>query len=222
MASTKQQFTPDQILEAGRRAEAQGQFDYAVQFYRHLTENHPRSTEAGFAREALARLTAQVAEGQPPQRNGSTHWPIDTHGHRESQRDPPSRDTAREHARTEKPVEHGRRPRPSDVMRTAFEVPQPAAGFLIGRVLAYLVAAFGSVLAVLGFAMAVIALVAGSLPMVPPVGPPWAAGVVTAVVGLLFLFVGLLALASFASAIAARDSAALLRAIAEDIAGRRW
>lgn len=56
MAQAKPQFSAEQILEAGRRAEAQGQIDYAIQFYRHLTDHHATAPEAQIAREALARL----------------------------------------------------------------------------------------------------------------------------------------------------------------------
>lgn len=56
MAQAKPQFTAEQILEAGRRAEAQGQLDYAIQFYRHLTDHHPNAPEAQIAREALSNL----------------------------------------------------------------------------------------------------------------------------------------------------------------------
>lgn len=65
MAQAKPQFTAEQILEAGRRAEAQGQLDYAIQFYRHLTDHHPNAPEAQAAREALARLGPARAAGGP-------------------------------------------------------------------------------------------------------------------------------------------------------------
>lgn len=52
------QFTPAQVLEAGRRAEAEGKLDYAVQFYRHLATHYPSTSEAQAAREGLQRLAA--------------------------------------------------------------------------------------------------------------------------------------------------------------------
>ncbi len=61
MAQGSHQFTPTQILEAGRRAEAEGRTEYAIQFYRHLTEHMARSAEAAVARDALLRLGAAPA-----------------------------------------------------------------------------------------------------------------------------------------------------------------
>ena len=65
------QFSPGQILEAGRRAENDGRVGYAIQFYRHLTDHHGWSPEAAVAKEALARLSnvrpaADATTGQPP------------------------------------------------------------------------------------------------------------------------------------------------------------
>lgn len=56
MAQGTPQFSPAQVLEAGRRAEAEGKFDYAVQFYRHLVTHFASSAEAGAAREGLDRI----------------------------------------------------------------------------------------------------------------------------------------------------------------------
>ena len=39
MVHAPPQFTPAQLIESGRRAEAEGRLDLAVQFYRHLTEH---------------------------------------------------------------------------------------------------------------------------------------------------------------------------------------
>lgn len=56
MAQGTPQFSPAQVLEAGRRAEAEGKFDYAVQFYRHLVTHFSSSAEAGAARDGLDRI----------------------------------------------------------------------------------------------------------------------------------------------------------------------
>ena len=50
------QFTPQQLLDAGRRAEAEGKLDLAVQFYRHLTDNYAPTSEAAEARNGLGRI----------------------------------------------------------------------------------------------------------------------------------------------------------------------
>lgn len=56
MVQTSVQFTPVQVLQAARRAEAEGKMDYALQFYRHLVEQHGGTTEAQEAREGLFRI----------------------------------------------------------------------------------------------------------------------------------------------------------------------
>ena len=66
MAQGSQNFTPAQILEAGRRAEAEGRVEYAIQFYRHLTDHLARTAEATTAREALHRLGAVAGSSQAP------------------------------------------------------------------------------------------------------------------------------------------------------------
>src|SRR4029078_2806014 len=56
MVQTSVQFTPVQVLQAPRRAEAEGKMDYALQFYRHLVEQHGTTAEAQEAREGLFRI----------------------------------------------------------------------------------------------------------------------------------------------------------------------
>src|SRR5262245_35681958 len=56
MAQASLQYTPVQVLQAARRAEAEGKMDYALQFYRHLVEQHSSSPEAQEAREGLFRI----------------------------------------------------------------------------------------------------------------------------------------------------------------------
>lgn len=60
------QFTPEQLIVAGRRAEQQGQAHYAQQFYRYLADTFPTSTEAYEARDALYRLSQPAAEPHHP------------------------------------------------------------------------------------------------------------------------------------------------------------
>jgi len=50
------QFTPQQLLESGRRAEAEGRPDLAHQFYWHLAEQYGYTAEAADARNGLARV----------------------------------------------------------------------------------------------------------------------------------------------------------------------
>lgn len=53
------QFTPAQVVQAGRRAEKDGKPDLAAHFYRHVVEHYGASPEAAEARESLSRLTAR-------------------------------------------------------------------------------------------------------------------------------------------------------------------
>jgi hypothetical protein len=50
------QFTPRQLLDAGRRAEADGKLDQANQLYRHLADNYAYTAEAAEARDGLGRI----------------------------------------------------------------------------------------------------------------------------------------------------------------------
>jgi hypothetical protein len=64
------QLTPAQLIDAGRRAEAQGRPDAAVQFYRYLTEYFAEAVEAAEAHNALGRIGAaqslpRIAKPQP-------------------------------------------------------------------------------------------------------------------------------------------------------------
>lgn len=71
---TAAQFTPEQLIVAGRRAEQQGQTGYALQFYRYLAEKYPNTAEAFEARDALFRLhgAENPPQGQQPQRPAAT------------------------------------------------------------------------------------------------------------------------------------------------------
>lgn len=55
-AQSSVQYTPVQVLQAARRAEAEGKMDYALQFYRHIVEHHGATEEAAAAREGLFRI----------------------------------------------------------------------------------------------------------------------------------------------------------------------
>jgi hypothetical protein len=67
MGQMSVQYTPVQVLQAARRAEAEGKMDYALQFYRHLVENHGQTGEAQEAREGLFRIAEWRWGDQNPQ-----------------------------------------------------------------------------------------------------------------------------------------------------------
>jgi len=85
------QFTPVQVLQAARRAEAEGKMEYALQFYRHLVEHHVSTSEAHEAREGLLRIaewrwgearafggqTSQPAPAPTPQASQNTYTAIE-------------------------------------------------------------------------------------------------------------------------------------------------
>jgi hypothetical protein len=57
------QFTPAQVLEAARRAEAEGRNELAQKFYLHLADNYAGSSEAAAAQTALSRLSMGAVPG---------------------------------------------------------------------------------------------------------------------------------------------------------------
>ena len=71
------QFTPQQVLEAGHRAEVDGQRTYAAQFYTYVLTHNPGTLEAGEAAEAMRRLETTPDEGSqtPPFAPASTKHP---------------------------------------------------------------------------------------------------------------------------------------------------
>jgi hypothetical protein len=79
MGQMSVQYTPVQVLQAARRAEAEGKMDYALQFYRHLVEHHGTSAESQEAREGLFRIAewrwgeARVTQRQEAVNAGPTH-----------------------------------------------------------------------------------------------------------------------------------------------------
>ena len=93
MVQTSVQFTPVQVLQAARRAEAEGKMDYALQFYRHLVEQHGTTPEAQEAREGLFRIAewrwgeARVARGRDVANGGGQGA---SHGHVATVGIPPS------------------------------------------------------------------------------------------------------------------------------------
>ena len=73
-------FSPFQLLEAARRAEAEGHIDAAYQYYRQRVDQYAYSAEAAQAREGLARLNGGRQpniwhlNGTPPAGDGTGRW----------------------------------------------------------------------------------------------------------------------------------------------------
>ena len=82
MAQASLQYTPVQVLQAARRAEAEGKMDYALQFYRHLVEQHGSSVEAQEAREGLFRIAEwRWGEARVARRQEAANGQQSNHGH---------------------------------------------------------------------------------------------------------------------------------------------
>ena len=71
MAHGVPSFTPRQLLDAGRRAEAEGKLDLAHQFYGHLNDLYGHTSEATEGRNGLIRTGAGAPPPQVWQMNGT-------------------------------------------------------------------------------------------------------------------------------------------------------
>ena len=196
MLQSTQQFTPQQLLESGRRAEGEGRFDLAGQFYRHLIEHHAYTAQSVDARDALARIGAGAGEPRPPSWYASA-TPAETAGSR-------------------LPSVRGARRRAAVRQRN----------YKAGRVMAALLSGLGWLVAAAGLAAWPVYLMMGSPILeqsLVPFGLPggWvapaalAAGLVTA--GLVIVFWGQLARAVFDQANAARELVAFERGRSEAV-----
>jgi hypothetical protein len=149
MAQAPANITAAQVLEAGRLAEAEGRLDYAVQFFRHLTEHHASSPEAMMARQALARLAPRSAERpQAP----ALHRPSPLNGSAISG----NGSSARLHAVEERRPGISIAPLDAAAIGIPLELPPPVRGYVPGRVVAQALTATGLVAA--GFGIVLIAL----------------------------------------------------------------
>jgi hypothetical protein len=215
MVQTSMQYTPVQVLQAARRAEAEGKMDYALQFYRHLVEQHGAAPEAQEAREGLFRIAewrwgeARIARRQDGTAAPSGPFPQAVPG---SASQPPSVD---------EPAE------PSTFTGSAAQLPQVVSRdsdeFLplfkprygLAKFVAYGVSGLGLVSAIAGVAAAVLAG-AGAVEEVSSVGTfglpiGLVLGVPAALLGLVLLLAGQLAVAVLASANANLEMLAIER-----------
>jgi len=214
---TSPQVTAAQVLDAGRRAEADGRVDYAVQFYRHLADHHASAPEAQIAREALSRLKRQAVNGEggvssksaapPPLRSPRSHSTADISSSNSRSGRKPIRLA---------PVGKGNLPE-------IVELPEPARAYLVGRLIAHAFAVLGTLLIVAGL------VAAGAVAFLPSEVaarvPVWLTshhpltGLVAALLGFGLIFSGQLARAVFDMADASRELAAIERAKVEHANG---
>lgn len=209
MVQASPQVTAAQVLDAGRRAEADGRIEYAVQFYRHLTDHHSGAPEAVAAREALSRLKRQGSFSDQASRMRPANPPPLRGSHRgtdEMKRAGPK--VGRGPIRIA-PVGAGPAP-------ARMELPVPPADYFTGRLIAYAFAGVGGLIFLAGLLLAVAvavmpAEVAARIPAWMPVFHPLT-GTGAAMLGLVLVFSGQVGRALFDLAIASRDIAAIERA----------
>jgi hypothetical protein len=214
MVQTAMQYTPVQVLQAARRAEAEGKMDYALQFYRHLVEQHGTTPEAQEAREGLFRIAewrwgeARIARRQDGAAPPSAVAPASA----ASPPQPPKVDEpaaastfAGKNAQLPQVVSRG-----SEELLPLFKPRYRAA-----KIIAYGVSVLGVAAALTGTVAAVLAGAGGVEPVsaIGSYGLPIGLllGVPTALVGLVLLLVGQLAVAVFATANANLEMLAIER-----------
>lgn len=216
MVQTAMQYTPVQVLQAARRAEAEGKMDYALQFYRHLVEQHGSTPEAQEAREGLFRIAewrwgeARIARRQDGAGAAGAQFAQAAAG-------PP------QPPKVDEPAP------PSAFAGSAQQLPQTvsrdSAGdelvplfkprYRVAKTIAYGVSGLGLVSALAGTAAAVLAG-AGAVEQVSAVGLfglpiGLVLGVPAALLGLVLLLAGQLAVAVFESANANLEMLAIER-----------
>jgi hypothetical protein len=189
------QFTPRQLLDAGRRAEAEGKLDHAIQLYRHLTDHYAYTAEATEARNGLGRIGVGAGQ-QLWAENGAA---------------PPASPNSAAFA-------HGRMPGPHSGARNRAVAKE--RHYRTGRVLATLVSWAGWMIVAAGVAMVPLGLAADpslllrGLPYAASMGSTEAvaAAVALSAVGLVVVFWGQMASALFDQANATRELVAIERA----------
>lgn len=233
------QYTTAQILEAARRAEAEGRLEFAHQFYRHLAEQHPASPEAGLARDGMSRLQHIFGPDRPARE--APLFDLST-----PRRAPPPLAAATAPAYPSAPSPQGlpvatplaREPafddypqrqnavQPAAVVTRSeipFEPPPLRKDYRTARLIARLLTWIGGIAVLAGLAALPVSILSPrSLQAVPLIGAwfggvTFGAGIVAG--GLAQMVVGQLLRALLDQANATRDIAALARAKAEHDAG---
>jgi hypothetical protein len=219
MMHTSVQYTPLQVLQAARRAEAEGKMDYALQFYRHIVENHASSPEAQESREGLMRIAEwRWSETRGNQQRRQDYTGVQSPSHARytpppSERSDPYADEAAASERS------GRMPQ--IIAREAAKAAEGAgpatvaSHYRLAKIMAQVVSGVGWASVVAGLAITIVAVaglvaefaVAGLLGM--PLGV--VLGMPTAVIGLVLVLTGHLAIAVFDGADATLELLAIER-----------
>jgi hypothetical protein len=213
------QVTAAQVLDAGRRAEADGRVEYAIQFYRHLADHHGAAPEAAAARDALSRLdhrrSAAAPEHQSARAGVARAAPVAT--------------------RTPAPIPRA----PSSAGKSSIKIApagsvEPAApmvisaptnSYRIGTVIAHILAGLGGLLVLGGLMMTGAAAVVDLNLLLPRWVPGVAlhpfAGPTVALSGLILVFWAQIARAVFDIARSSRELVTIERAKIERLNERR-
>lgn len=213
------QFTPAQILDAAQRAEGDGQFEYALKYYRHLFEVYRSTPEGALAGEAINRLASWYGDGGPSLGGGGVAGNFQYSGQR------PAGSSGR--MQGQRPGGQSSRRRSKSAWRQGGTdgSPQRVGGrsYLAGRLLAMLVT-WGGVIAsllgagVIGSITANVSVLIDMLGIVPGFGG-LKSGALLLGGGLVLIFVGQLARAVFDLANATREIADLEHYRAEQDSG---
>lgn len=225
------QYSVSQILEAGRRAEMEKKYEFAQQFYQHITEYYPSAPEAGTAKEGLVRIAAQQAStpalsGGPlplsPSLNGGGHGAqvvpppplqpppgvkptLNGAGYHGAPPPPPARPTGPGFA---PPQPKSTLPTPT-VAPLPVEMPAPISDYRAGKIVASVFAGIGWLAFGLGIVLVVLGLLGVfgifRIPIPLPGGGPLGYGILAMVSGLSMVFWAQLARATFDGANATRE-----------------
>lgn len=110
MSESSENYSPSQILAIGQRAEAEGKFDYATQFYTHLADHYRNTAEGHEAFYGLQRI----------ERYRQTHFAAQqraAHGQAQARNSTPSQQPAQR--REPQPLLHQQQQRQSVPQATA-------------------------------------------------------------------------------------------------------
>lgn len=236
-AQQSPQFTPSQVLEAGRRAETEGRGEYALQFYRHLVENYPGTGEAAAAQSALSRILSNsnaslssrlapppplpaptasdprfdLALAGPPLNN-----PFDQARSYEPPFQQPTGYAPAQQAPTPPPYAPTEAHSDPHLM---VELPSSPRDYRTGRFLARLFSWLGGLSSLLGIALLVLSVVSprlvSALPLIGALNTGPLSSLLLVVGGLFQIMIGQLVRAVLDHSLAARDLAAVTRAEAE-------
>lgn len=218
-AQTSVQYTPVQVLQAARRAEAEGKMDYALQFYRHIVEHHGVTEEAAAAREGLFRIAewrwgeARIARRQEAAAAAA----------RENEAPPPpAHEQSQPHFSLHEdtvevpPLPNDDSRLPQIITRDASNDDDEVAHYRVAKVFAFVLSGLGWVGVLAGVALAVIAAAnvvaeaSAAALMGLPVGV--VVGLPAVMLGMVLVVAGHLAVAVFESCNAAQERLELERA----------